>query len=56
VSRCSASSLGCVVNTNEAAWTPNTSSHGTHTAGTIAPALNGIGVAGVAPGVEAAVS
>ncbi|WP_040390319.1 S8 family peptidase [Catelliglobosispora koreensis] len=50
----SASCLGGVVDTNEAAWNPTTSTHGTHVAGTIAAALNGIGVAGVAPGVKVA--
>jgi len=50
----SASCLGGVVNTAEAAWNPTTSSHGTHVAGTIAAAINGIGVAGVAPGVKVA--
>jgi subtilisin family serine protease len=50
----SASCLGGVVNTDEAAWNPTTSSHGTHVAGTIAAALNGVGVAGVAPGVKVA--
>jgi subtilisin family serine protease len=50
----SASCLGGVVNTAEAAWQPTTSSHGTHVAGTIAAAINGVGVAGVAPGVKVA--
>ncbi len=50
----SASCLGGVVNTAEAAWNPTTSSHGTHVAGTIAGALNGVGIAGVAPGVKVA--
>jgi subtilisin family serine protease len=50
----SASCLGGVVNTAEAAWNPTTSSHGTHVAGTIAAAINGVGVAGVAPGVKVA--
>jgi subtilisin family serine protease len=50
----SASCLGGVVNTAEAAWNPTTSDHGTHVAGTIAAAVNGIGVAGVAPGVKVA--
>ena len=48
-------SAGCVTgqpDTSQAAWAPTTSSHGTHVAGTIAAALNGIGVAGVAPGVK----
>jgi subtilisin family serine protease len=50
----SASCLGGVVNTAEAAWNPTTSSHGTHVAGTIAGAINGVGIAGVAPGVKVA--
>jgi subtilisin family serine protease len=50
----SASCLGGVVDTSEVAWNPTTSSHGTHVAGTIAAALNGIGVTGVAPGVRVA--
>ncbi len=50
----SASCLGGVVNTAEASWQPTTSSHGTHVAGTIAAAINGVGVAGVAPGVKVA--
>ena len=50
----SASCLGGVVNTAEAAWNPTTSDHGTHVAGTIAAAINGVGIAGVAPGVKVA--
>jgi len=50
----SASCLGGVVNTAETAWNPTTSTHGTHVAGTIAAALNGVGIAGVAPGVKVA--
>ena len=50
----SASCLGGVVDTSEAAWNPTTSDHGTHVAGTIAAAINGIGVTGVAPGVKVA--
>ena len=50
----SASCLGGVVNTAEAAWNPTTSTHGTHVAGTIAAAINGVGIAGVAPGVKVA--
>ena len=50
----SASCLGGVVDTAEAAWNPTTSDHGTHVAGTIAAAINGVGVAGVAPGVKVA--
>ena len=50
----SASCIGGVVDTNQAAWSPTTSSHGTHVAGTIAAAINGVGIAGVAPGVKVA--
>jgi subtilisin family serine protease len=50
----SASCLGGVTDTTEAAWNPTTSDHGTHVAGTIAAAINGVGVAGVAPGVKVA--
>jgi subtilisin family serine protease len=50
----SASCLGGVVDTTEAAWNPTTSSHGTHVAGTIAGAINGVGIAGVAPGARVA--
>ncbi|MGN9778287.1 S8 family peptidase [Micromonospora sp. H33] len=50
----SASCLGGVADTTEAAWNPTTSDHGTHVAGTIAAAINGRGVTGVAPGVKVA--
>lgn len=50
----SASCIGGVVNTSEAAWNPTTSTHGTHVAGTIAAALNGVGIVGIAPGVKVA--
>ena len=50
----SASCLGGVVDTTEVAWNPTTSDHGTHVAGTIAGAINGVGIAGVAPGVKVA--
>jgi len=50
----SASCLDGVVDTAEAAWNPTTSDHGTHVAGTIAGAINGVGIAGVAPGVKVA--
>lgn len=43
-----------VEDTAEAAWNPTSSTHGTHVAGTIAAQRNGIGVAGVAPGVKVA--
>ncbi|HET6293729.1 MAG TPA: S8 family serine peptidase [Kribbella sp.] len=51
-------SVNCVGNgvpdTTPGAWRPTTSSHGTHVAGTIAAARNGIGIVGVAPGVKIA--
>ena len=50
----SASCIGGAVDTSQAAWSPTTSSHGTHVAGTIAAALNGVGITGVAPGVKVA--
>ncbi|WP_328414482.1 S8 family serine peptidase [Micromonospora sp. NBC_00389] len=50
----STSCLGGMIDTAEAAWNPTTSDHGTHVAGTIAAAINGVGVAGVAPGVKVA--
>ncbi|MGC4892564.1 S8 family peptidase [Micromonospora sp. DT31] len=50
----SASCIGGAPNTAEAAWNPTTSDHGTHVAGTIAAAVNGVGVTGVAPGVKVA--
>jgi len=51
-----ANSVSCVSgvpNTNPAAWMDD-NGHGTHTAGTIAAALNGIGIVGVAPNVKIA--
>ncbi|MVA76944.1 S8 family serine peptidase [Auraticoccus sp. F435] len=46
-------SVGCtdagVPDTDRSAWIPTTSDHGTHVAGTIAAARNGIGIVGVAP-------
>ncbi|WP_262286524.1 S8 family serine peptidase [Micromonospora sp. MA102] len=50
----STSCIGGVSNTTEAAWNPTTSDHGTHVAGTIAAAVNGVGVTGIAPGVKVA--
>ncbi|MFR9732078.1 S8 family peptidase [Saccharopolyspora sp. MS10] len=55
-----AKSVSCaqegVPDTDVEAWAPadDTQAHGTHVAGTIAAARNGIGVAGVAPGVRLA--
>ncbi|PJE98361.1 peptidase S8 [Streptomyces carminius] len=50
----SANCVGGVADTSEGAWRPYTADdyHGTHVAGTIAAARNGVGVAGVAPGVK----
>jgi len=50
----SANCVGGVPDTREVAWNPTTSTHGTHVAGTIAAAINGVGIAGVAPGVKVA--
>ena len=49
----SASCIGGVANTSPAAWMDD-NGHGTHTAGTIAAAKNGIGIVGVAPNVKLA--
>jgi len=49
----SASCVGGVPDTNPAAWDDDIG-HGTHTAGTIAAAANGIGIVGVAPYVRIA--
>jgi subtilisin family serine protease len=48
-------SAGCLAGTPDRAydaWQPTTSDHGTHVAGTIAAARNGVGIVGVAPGVR----
>ena len=50
----SASCLSGVADPSFAAWQPTTSSHGTHVAGTVGAARNGIGIVGVAPGVRLA--
>nr|WP_202891704.1 S8 family serine peptidase [Kribbella shirazensis] len=53
-----AGSVSCVRNgvpdTTPGAWRPTSSSHGTHVAGTVAAARNGVGIVGVAPGVRIA--
>ena len=49
----SVSCVGGVQDTSPPAWFDD-NAHGTHTAGTIAAAANGIGIVGVAPGVKIA--
>ena len=49
----SASCIGGVPNTNPSAWMDD-NGHGTHTAGIVAAAKNGIGIVGVAPKVKIA--
>jgi lantibiotic leader peptide-processing serine protease len=49
----SVSCVGGVPNTSPSAWMDD-NGHGTHTAGTIAAAKNGIGIVGVAPNVKIA--
>ncbi|WP_433269707.1 S8 family peptidase [Actinosynnema sp. CS-041913] len=50
-------SAGCTTGVPDpapAAWSPTTSAHGTHVAGTIAASDDGLGTTGVAPGVRIA--
>jgi lantibiotic leader peptide-processing serine protease len=49
----SVSCIGGIPNTDPAAWMDD-NGHGTHTAGTIAAAKNGIGIVGIAPNVKIA--
>jgi subtilisin family serine protease len=53
-----ASSVSCIdagrPDTTPGSWEPTTSAHGTHVAGTIAAARNGVGIVGVAPNVRLA--
>jgi subtilisin family serine protease len=50
----SASCIGGIANTDPAVWANDVIGHGTHVAGTIAGAKNGVGIVGVAPGVTLA--
>ncbi|MEW1688210.1 S8 family peptidase [Streptomyces sp. NPDC091265] len=52
----SANCVSGAPDTTEGSWRPKTgeSPHGTHVAGTVAAAKNGVGVTGVAPGVKVA--
>lgn len=53
-----ANSVNCTAagrpDTSATGWYPTVSDHGTHVAGTIAAARNGVGITGVAPGVRLA--
>ncbi len=50
----SASCIGGIVDTDPAVWSNDVIGHGTHVAGVIAGAKNGVGIVGVAPGVKLA--
>ncbi len=50
----SASCVGGVANPDPAVWSNDVFGHGTHVAGIIAGARNGVGIVGVAPGVKLA--
>ncbi len=54
VASASASCVGGVANPDPALWANDVFGHGTHVAGTIAGARNGVGIVGVAPGVKLA--
>jgi len=54
VSSASASCVGGVANPDPAVWSNDVFGHGTHVAGIIAGARNGVGIVGVAPGVKVA--
>jgi subtilisin family serine protease len=50
----STSCVGGVANSDPAIWSNDVFGHGTHVAGVIAGAKNGVGIVGVAPGVKVA--
>jgi subtilisin family serine protease len=54
VASASASCVGGVANSDPAVWANDVFGHGTHVAGIIAGAKNGVGIVGVAPGVKLA--
>jgi subtilisin family serine protease len=54
VASASASCVGGVANADPSLWSNDVFGHGTHVAGIIAGARNGVGIVGVAPGVKVA--